>query len=67
MGSVAKGSPAELAGIKQGDIVISVNNDMSQNFSRYKTALLAPNTKVKLILRRGEELIQTEMKVKSIF
>ncbi|WP_276504201.1 aspartyl protease family protein [Terrimonas pollutisoli] len=67
MGSVAKGSPAELAGIKQGDIVISVNNDMSQNFSRYKTALLAPNTKVKLILRRGEELIQAEMKVKSIF
>ena len=67
MGSVAEGSPAELAGIKQGDIVISVNNDMSQNFSRYKTALLAPNTKVKLILRRGEELIQAEMKVKSIF
>lgn len=67
MGSVAKGSPAELAGIREGDIVISVNNDVSQNFGRYKTALLAPNTKVKLILRRGEELIQTEMKVKSIF
>ena len=67
MGAVAKGSPAELAGIKQGDIVVAVNNDFSQNFNKYKTAILAPNSKVKLILRRNGELIQVEMKVKSIF
>lgn len=67
MGSVAEGSPAEIAGIKQGDIVVAVNNDFSQNFNKYKTALLAPNSKVKLILRRNGELVQVEMKVKSIF
>ena len=67
MGSVAKNSPAEKAGIREGDIVIAINNDFSQNFNRYKTALLTPNSKIKLILRRGEELIQAEMKVKSIF
>ncbi len=67
MGSVAVGSPAEQAGIKQGDIVVAVNNDFSQHFNKYKTALLTPNAKVKLILRRDGELIQTEMKVKSIF
>ncbi len=67
MGAVAKGSPAELAGIKQGDIVVAVNNDFSQDFNKYKTAMLAPNSKVKLILRRDGELIQLEMKVKSIF
>ena len=67
MGSVIKGSPADLAGIREGDVVIAVNNDFSQNFNRYKTALLSPDSKVKLVLRRGEELIQAEMKVKSIF
>ena len=66
MGAVAKGSPAELAGIKQGDIVVAVNNDFSQNFNKYKSAILALNSKVKLILRREGGLIQIEMKVKSI-
>src|SRR5688500_4263964 len=67
MGDVAKGSPAELAGIKQGDIVVAVNNDFSQNFNKYKSALLTPNAKVKLVLRRNGEVMQAEMKVKSIF
>jgi hypothetical protein len=67
VGSVSKGSPAELAGIKQGDALVAVNNDFSQNFNRYKAALLNPNAKVKLVLRRNAELIETEMKVKSIF
>jgi hypothetical protein len=67
MGSVAKGSPAEIAGIKEGDVVVAVNNDFSQNFNRYKAALLAPNAKVKLVLRRDGELVAVEMKVKSIF
>lgn len=67
MGSVAEGSPAEIAGIKEGDVVVAVNNDFSQNFNKYKTALLAPNARVKLILRRNGELVQAEMKVKSIF
>ncbi len=67
IGAVAKGSPAELAGLKEGDALIAVNNDFSQNFSKYKNALLAPNAKVKLIIRRNGELIQMEMKVKSIF
>lgn len=67
MGSVAEGSPAEIAGIKEGDVVVAVNNDFSQNFNKYKTALLAPNARVKLVLRRNGELVQAEMKVKSIF
>ncbi|RYG39853.1 MAG: signal protein PDZ [Chitinophagaceae bacterium] len=67
MGSVAVGSPAEIAGIKAGDVVVAVNNDFSQNFNRYKTALLTPNAKVKLVLRRNGELVVTEMKVKTIF
>lgn len=67
IGTVAKGSPAELAGIKESDVLIAVNNDFSQNFNKYKTALLSPNAKVKLVVRRNGELMQLEMKVKSIF
>ena len=66
IGSVAVGSPAEQAGIKQGDVVIAINNDFSQNFNKYKMAILASNTKVKLVVRREGELIQMEMKMKSI-
>ena len=67
LGSVAKGSPAEKAGLREGDVLIAVNNDFTQNFQRYKSALLTANAKVKLIIQRDDELIQTEMKVKSIF
>ncbi len=67
IGSVSKDSPAELAGIKEGDIVVSVNNDLSQNFNKYKSAILASNSKVKLILRRNDQLLEVEMKVKNIY
>ncbi|MEP7373843.1 MAG: aspartyl protease family protein [Chitinophagaceae bacterium] len=66
IGSVAEGSPADKAGIKQGDVVIAVNNDFTQNFNKYKTAILSSNTKIRLVLRREGELVQVEMKMKSI-
>ena len=66
IGSVAKGSPAEQAGIKEGDVVIAINNDFSQNFNKYKMAILASNAKVKIVIRREGELVQVEMKMKSI-
>jgi predicted metalloprotease with PDZ domain len=67
LGAVAKGSPAEEAGLKEADVVVAVNNDFSQNFQKYKNVLLTPNARIKLIVRRNGELIQTDMKVKSIF
>ena len=66
IGSVAKGSPAEQAGIKEGDVVIAINNDFSQNFNKYKMAILTSNAKVKIVIRREGELVQVEMKMKSI-
>jgi C-terminal processing protease CtpA/Prc len=67
VGSVAKGSPAELAGIKEGDVVIAVNNDFSQNFNKYKSTILGATSKVKLVVQRKGELHQVDLKVKSIF
>ena len=66
-GDVAKGSPAELAGIKEGDEVVAVNSNFNQNLNQYKIALQQPDEKVKLVLRRNGELILLQFKVLSIY
>jgi len=63
---VAKNSPAETCGLKEGDIVISINKSFNQNLQQYKAALQSPGQKVKIIVRRAQELIEFEFKVKSI-
>lgn len=66
VGDVAKGSPAENAGLKEGDEVVAVNKNFSQNLNQYKVALQTPNEKVKIIFRRNGELLELEFRVKSI-
>jgi hypothetical protein len=66
VGNIAPGSPGELAGLKIGDLVLAVNNNFTQNFNQYKTALQSSNEKVKLTLRRNGELMQIQFRVKSI-
>ncbi|MBI5858417.1 MAG: aspartyl protease family protein [Sphingobacteriales bacterium] len=67
IGDVARGSPGEAAGIKEGDQVIAVNKNFSQNLNQYKVALQTPHEKVQLVIRRNGELKQIEFKVRSIF
>jgi len=66
VGDVAKGSPGEAAGLKEGDEVLAVNKNFSQNLNQYKIALQAPNERVRVIIRRDGLLKQFEFKVKSI-
>jgi hypothetical protein len=66
IGDVATKSPAELAGLREGDVVVAINNNFSQNLNQYKTTLQAANEKVKFIIRRGGELIEINFKVKNI-
>ncbi len=66
LGDVAKGSPAEVAGLKEGDVVIAINNNFSQNMQQYKAALQTSGNRIKIIIRRNGELTQYELKVKSI-
>lgn len=66
-GDVARGGPAEAAGVKEGDQVLAVNKSFNQNLNQYKIALQTPNEKVKLILRREGVIIEIEFKVKSIY
>lgn len=66
IGDVAKGSPAEVAGLKEGDEVLAINKDFSQNLNRYKIAMQTPNEKVKIIYRRDNVINEIEFRVKSI-
>ena len=66
IGDVAKGSPAEEIGLLEGDIVVAVNTNFSQNMTQYKAILQSAGDKVKLIIRRKEELMQFNLKVKNI-
>lgn len=66
LGDVAKGSPAEEAGLMEGDKVVAINKNFSQNLQQLKQSLQEMSSKVKFIVEREGELLQFEFKVKSI-
>jgi len=66
IGDVAKASPAEAAGLKEGDQVIAINKNFTQNLNQYKLALQTPNEKVKIIYRRNGIINEVEFKIRSI-
>jgi len=67
VGDVAQDSPAEKSGLKEGDIVVSINNVFNQSLTQLKTALQNANERIKMIVRRGTELKVFEFKVRTIF
>jgi len=66
IGDVAKASPAEKAGLKEGDIVIAINKNFKQNLSAYKALLQQAGERVEFIVRRGSELVEVAFNIKSI-
>jgi len=66
VGDVAEKSPAEEAGLKEGDVVVSIDKNFSQNLQQYKYTLQSLKGKVKIIVTRDEQLLEIELKVKSI-
>lgn len=66
IGDVAKGSPAENAGLLEGDIVVSINKNFSASMTQYKAALQTAGDKIKIIVQRNGQLLQHEFKVKNI-
>lgn len=64
---VIKDSPAEKAGFKVDDEIISVGNNISVNIQQYKNILQSPNERLKVIVKRNKDLITLVLKVKSIF
>jgi hypothetical protein len=65
-GDVAKGSPAEESGLKEGDVIVSINRNFSQNLTSLKQSLQVVNEKIKIIVRRDGQLTELEFKAKSI-
>jgi predicted metalloprotease with PDZ domain len=63
---VAKGSPAEAAGLKEGDIVIAIDRNFNQNMQQYKLAIQNAGDKLKMIIQRGTDVFEYNVKVKSI-
>lgn len=63
---VVAGSPAEKAGLKKEDVVIGVNNNMSNNIKIYKEMLQALNERVSLLIMREGKLMQLRIRPVSI-
>jgi hypothetical protein len=66
IGDVAKESPAEKAGVLEGDIVVAVNKNFTQSLTQYKMALQSPGDNLKMIVQRNGELMEFDFKVKNI-
>jgi Aspartyl protease/PDZ domain len=67
LGDVAIGSPAEKAGLHEGDLLIGINNVLGQNIQQFKTALQAAGEKIRMIISRDGKLMEFHFKIKSIF
>jgi len=66
LGDVAIGSPAEVAGLREGDILVGINNILGANIQQYKTALQSAGEKVRFIITRDGKLLEFNFKIKSI-
>jgi len=66
IGDVAKDSPAQDVGLKEGDVVLSVNKNFSQNMQQYKAAIQSAGDRLQIIVQRGGDVIEFSLKVKSI-
>lgn len=68
VGDVMKDSPADKAGFKVDDVVVGINNNMSQNLQLYKSMLQNTGEHVKILVNRPQSgMVELTLKVKSIF
>ena len=63
---IIEGSPAEKAGFKIDDEIISVGNNVSLDIQQYKNLLQSAYDHIKVIVKRNKELVLLSLKVKSI-
>jgi hypothetical protein len=66
VGDVMKDSPAEKSGFKVDDVVLAIDGNFSKNIQVYKNMLQNTGEKIKIIVKRGGQLEQLSLRVKSI-
>jgi hypothetical protein len=52
--------------LKEGDIVIAIDRNFSQSLQQYKLAIQNAGDKLKMIIQRGTDILEYNVKVKSI-
>lgn len=63
---IMPGSPAEKAGFRQGDVILSVGNNFSKNIQTYKNLMQTPGEKLKVLVMREEGPVVLLLKVKNV-
>src|SRR5450631_1457463 len=67
VGDVMKDSPAEKAGFKLDDVVVGVNDNLSQNLQLYKSMMQNTGDRIKVLVNRPDSgMVELSLKVKSI-
>lgn len=64
---VIENSPGQKAGFMEGDEIVAVGNNVSQNIQQYKSMMLTAGQRIKIIVRRNNELKELILKTGSIF
>lgn len=63
---VIKDSPGDKAGLKSGDVILAVNNNINRNIQFYKTLLQTTGSNLKMIVLRNGSPVTAYLKVKTI-
>jgi len=66
IGDIMPGSPAEKSGFQLDDILLGIDNNFTNNIQTYKNLLQNAGEKLKLVIRRKQELMTIVLHVKSI-
>lgn len=64
---IVKGSPADKGGVKNGDIVLAVNNNVSQNIAAYKSELQNVGSYIRMIVSRNNKIEMVKFRVGRIY
>ncbi len=63
---VIKGSPGDKAGFQQGDVILSIDNNFSNNIQVYRTLLQNADHIIKVIVTRGGTVKMLSLNVRNI-